>query len=489
VRGLHPNSRAEPAIPRTTELVAAFRIPREDLPVLGLGAGLTCASVLAAQRVGEMPTLALLGGLVVFGAFVVGFVAAPRVTVALVIPLFALLPTLKLLVNPNLGPLKDLVSVAAIAAGAAILIKANSSGERLRGDFWIGVLVAAIGALYVLNLGGSLEWNVAWAHGVRLVVIPLLLLLVGLALGDSRRTFDWALGSLVATGCFVALVGLAQQQIGIDRLNQLGFEFDEQLRTIGDRLRSFGTLDDPFVYATFLLFALAAVIFWMRRGPLAYLAATLIAAGLAVSFVRTAAIAAVALLGLWLAQKGQTAIAAYLLGGALLVGAIVFSVASGGTESRQVRTSQGSSYLTINERTTGWKLLFADTNSLPLGKGVGEVGTAAERASYTLTRRNDDSGGIAVDSGYLATVADIGLVGLALLLLLFARILALARRGIRQGLAAGWMAVAITAIMLIDALTRESFTSYPNAFLGFLLLGLALAAAAPTVERRRSVAR
>ena len=117
------------------------------------------------------------------------------------------------------------------------------------------------------------------------------------------------------------------------------------------------------------------------------------------------------------------------------------------------------------------------------------MGTAAERASFTLTRRKDDSGGIAVDSGYLATVADIGLVGLALLLLLFARILALARRGIQHGLAAGWMAVAITAIMLIDALTRESFTSYPNAFLGFLLLGFALAAAAPTVERGRSVAR
>ena len=89
---------------RTTQLVAAFRIPREDLAVLGLEPELTCASVWAAQRAGEMPTLALLGGLVVFGAFVVGFVAAPRVTVALVIPLFALLPTLKLLVNPNLGP-------------------------------------------------------------------------------------------------------------------------------------------------------------------------------------------------------------------------------------------------------------------------------------------------------------------------------------------------------------------------------------------------
>jgi hypothetical protein len=464
--------------------VTALRAGRVELPIFGLGIAATFTAVLAMERIGETVTLALLVVLLLFFGLTVGFIAAPHATIALAIPLFALLPAVKVLVLPSIGPLKDLVSLAAIAAVAALLVKASSSGERVQSDFWLAMLVAALGALYLLNLGGGLQWDIAWAHGVRLVCIPLLLLLVGLTLGDSRRVLDWALASLVATGCFVAVVGLVQQQLGLVRLQSLGYEYDQQLRTIGDRFRSFGTMDDPFVYATFLLFALAAVIFWMRRGPLAYGAGTLLAAGLVASYVRTALIIVAALIGLWLARRHQTAIAVFLLAAALLVGVVVFVSASGGSETRKVRSAQGSSYLTVNERTTGWKLLLADQNSLAFGKGVGEVGTAAERASYALTRDIEDDGELAVDSGYLATVADVGFVGLSILLLLIMRILTLARRGMRRG-SPGWLVAGFVTIMLIDALTRASFTSYPNAFLGFLLLGLALGTPAATAARQR----
>jgi hypothetical protein len=465
--------------------VPTLRLARADLPFLGLGVALTFAAVLATERIGETLTVAFLVGLLLFFSFVVGFLAAPHLTIAIMIPLFALLPAVRILYLPTAGPLKDLVSLAAIAAGAAILVKTNTAREPLRGDFWIGILVAVLGSLYLINLGGGLEWDVAWAHGVRLVCVPLLLLLVGFTFGDSRRTLDWAMTSLIVTGCFVALVGLGQQQLGADRLADMGYEFDRQLRTIGDQLRSFGTLDDPFLYATFLLFALAAVVFWMRRGLLAYGVGTLLTMGIAVSFVRTAILVVAALAGLALARRGQATIAVLFLGGALLIGVAVFAVASGGTETRQVRSSDGSSYLTINERTTGWKLLFEDRDSLALGKGVGEVGTAAERASFTLTRDDEEDGDLAVDSGYLATVADIGIIGLSLLVLLFTRILVLAKRGMERGLAAGWLAAGFTVIILIDALTRESFTSFPNAFLGFLLVGLALAACTPAPGRER----
>lgn len=464
-----------------------LRVARADLPFLGLGMGATLAAVLAMQRVGETLTLALLFSLLVFFAFAVGFVAAPHLTIAITIPTFALLPTLKLLVFPSIGPLKDVISIAAIAAAAALVVKANSTPDRVRNDFWLGTLVATITALYLVNLGGRLEWDLAWAHGVRLVSLPLFLLLVGLTLG-SKRTLDWALASLVATGCFVALVGLAQQYLGIVRLHDLGYEYDQQLRTIGDRFRSFGTMDDPFLYATFLLFSLAAVLFWMRRGLLAYVAGGLLVAGLIPSFVRTALIIVVALVGLWLAREGQTTIAVLFLSAAFVVGAAVFVFASGGSETRKIRTAQGSSYLTINDRTKGWKIIFADRNAIGFGKGVGEVGTAAERASYTLTRDIEGDGELAVDSGYLATVADIGLVGLALLLLLFTRALSLARRAMSLG-SAGWLAAALLTIMMIDALTRASFTAYPNAFLGFLLVGLAIGAATATSTESPTPAR
>jgi hypothetical protein len=466
--------------------VSALRAARVELPIFGLGIGATVAAVLATGKIGETVTLALLIALLLFFGLVVGFIAAPHATIALAIPLFALLPALKVLAIPSIGPLKDLISFAAIAAAGALVVKASSTGERVQSDFWLGLLVATVGALYLVNLGGGLEWDIAWAHGVRLVCVPLLLLLVGLTLGESRRVLDWALASLVATGCFVAVVGLVQQQLGLTRLQSLGYEYDQQLRTIGERFRSFGTMDDPFIYATFLTFALAAVLFWMRRRPLAYAAGTLLVAGLAASYVRTALIIVAALIGLWLARERQTTTAVSFLAAAVVVGAIVFVSASGASETRKVRTSEGSSYLTINERTTGWKLLFADRNSLGFGKGVGEVGTAAERASYTLTRDLEGDGELAVDSGYLATVADVGLVGLSLLLLLFMRILTLARRGLRHA-SQGWLVIALVTIMLIDALTRASFTSYPNAFLGFLLIGLALGIPAAGATRSREV--
>ena len=111
---------------------------------------------------------------------------------------------------------------------------------------------------------------------------------------------------------------------------------------------------------------------------------------------------------------------------------------------------------------------------------MGEVGTAAERGTYGVYRTEQealDAQFEAVDSGYFATMADVGLVGLAVLLALYARMLALSRRAIARGLDAGWLAAALLTVLLLDAVTRASFTGFPTAFLGLLLVGIALAAA------------
>ena len=85
----------------------------------------------------------------------------------------------------------------------------------------------------------------------------------------------------------------------------MGYSYRSEVRTIGSHLRSFGSLDDPFTYAAFLLLSLSGVIFWMRRGALAFCCATVIVFGIAVSFVRTAAVISVALVAIWLARKGR----------------------------------------------------------------------------------------------------------------------------------------------------------------------------------------
>jgi O-antigen ligase len=110
---------------------------------------------------------------------------------------------------------------------------------------------------------------------------------------------------------------------------------------------------------------------------------------------------------------------------------------------------------------------------------VGKVGTAAYRAGYTIAPAGSGQPSArAVDSGYLATVADVGVAGLIVLLALLGRLLRLGVNAIHQSDAAGWFAVGVLVVIILDAVTRSSFTGFPTASLGLLLVGIALAASA-----------
>jgi len=87
-------------------------------------------------------------------------------------------------------------------------------------------------------------------------------------------------------------------------------------------------------------------------------------------------------------------------------------------------------------------------------------------------------GGTVVDSSYFATIADVGLFGLALLLAFYTRVLLSLRTSARSGDRAAWFGIGIGLVMMLDALTRESFTGFPTAYVGMLFLGLAYAACA-----------
>jgi hypothetical protein len=425
--------------------------------------------------------------LLLFLAAFAGFLFVPHVAAGLMIPLFALVPALKVFVGAWVGPVKDLVALSAIVAALALLLAERGPGRRLP-DPVATSLVALLLGLYVVNAGGG--HDVAWGQGVRLTGEPLLLLVAGLALPDPRRTLRFAVGSLIATATLVACYGLFQQRLGIWGLHDLGYAFDEHIRTFHGHLRSFGTLDDPFAYATLLVSGLAAVVFWMRPGPLSLLCGGLLAAGIYVSYVRTAGVIALALVGLWLARRGLTASAALVAAAAVASAIVVLVTQVHGQESRTYRTS--STVLTLNGRTDAWSAALGRPSDWVFGQGVGEIGTAAERAEFTIERARDFELGAnakAVDSGYLATLADVGFAGLVVLLALLARLAQLAARAARLGYRAGWIAAAFLSVQALDALTRSSFTGFPTAFLGFFLIGLALAAAqderlsAPAVRR------
>jgi O-antigen ligase len=365
-----------------------------------------------------------------------------------------------------------------------------ATGRRsawLGADRWLIVPTLFLLFLYIVNVAGS--HNIAWVQGVRLFSEPLLLLLAGLALPQPQRTFRWAIASLLATGCFVAGVGLAQQAIGQWRLADIGFSFNRQIRTIQGRLRSFGTMDDPFAYASFLALALAACLFTIRRNLLAVAIGFLLLAGLAASYVRTSVLIVFALLALELARQRRTVVA-WALAAAVVVTAIVLVVGSRGTESRTYSNQTGSATITLNGRTSAWRTALGSPWDWPLGRGVGEVGTAAARAGYSIATSSaeiHERRTLTIDSGYFATIADVGLVGLVLLLAIFGRAAGLAHAAALRGGSEGWIALAAIAVIMIDALTRSSFTGFPSAFLGMFLIGIALAAAKeryPLAEQR-----
>jgi uncharacterized membrane protein YhaH (DUF805 family) len=466
-------------------------IPRTDLGLFALGAFVLALTLAASTRLGEPLALTLLVLLAIFGAVVLAFVAVPHVAVASMIPLFALLPAVKALSVPWIGPLKDVITVAAICAAAITVVQAARGGRRIPGDLWIAALVGFLLALYAINVGGGLERGWAWFHGVRLFSEPMLLLLVGMTLKNPRRTLRWSMVSLVATACFVSLVGILQQIAGPARLVDFGYLYDINVRTINGFLRSFGTLDEPFAYAAFLIFGFCAVVMWMPRGRLAYAAGILITIGLAVSVVRSAAIIGVAVIALLLARHGRMVSAIFLLA-IVLVASLTFVLSEEATERRVVQGGP-SLFITLNGRTDAWKVVFSDPSDIPMGRGVGKVGTANDRATYKVTRTRQEaeqgSKALVVDSGYFVTMADIGIVGLAALLILLGRLVLLARRAVARGRPEGWLALAIVLSLALDAVTRESFTAFPTAFLGLLLTGLALAAASDEPETAEAGAR
>jgi hypothetical protein len=465
-------------------VTATFR--RLDVSLLAGGAALTLAfAFLTAGPVGTLPFMAF-AGLVAFAATAVAFATVPHVAIAATIPIFATLPTVKTLFLPEAGGVKDAIVLAA-ACGAFVVALANMRAGRGSGvDRRIGIAVLAVLALYVVNLGGGLSssaYDGGWAHAVRLTAEPLLLLCVGLVLG-SRRTLRWAVASLIVTGVGVALYGLWQQYVGQWYLVGVGYSFDDEVRALNGRLRSFGTLDEPFAYAGFLLFPLAAVMFLApRRAPIV-VAGAVVAAGIAVSYVRSALVIVVALGALWALRRGHVIQAVFVLGATVAAAVGLLVASTGATQTRTVE-AQPSLYLTVNGRTDVWRVALKEPSTWPFGQGAGEVGAAAARAARDGERSDRPVSSSAVDSAYFATIADIGLVGLVVRLALFGTLVAMAWGAAKAGLTGGWFALSLLTILALDALTRDSFTGFPTAFLGLLLVGLALAAAREEDAERR----
>lgn len=460
---------------------------RADLLAAAAGATATVLASTWVVRVPEEQALLTLAGPVAFTAMAVAFAVRPHLAFATLIPFFVFTPALKVFVDVRIGALKDVIVAAVVVAAAATFVHRRLHRVRAVRDPVAVLLVSSLAALYVVNVGGHLSgesvYEVAWFHGVRLRLEPLVLFIAALVLPDPRRNLRYAAGSTIATACVVATYGLVQQILGPERLVDLGYEYGHEVRTIETQLRSFGTLDTPFTYAAFLALALGIALVGRLRPSVRFVSVAIIVAGLAAALVRTTAVIAVALLAVWLASKGRKQAAVFLAVVAAVAGLAVFV----SLESRTTRTVQANPqlYLTFNGRTTVWQeRLEGKYGAWLAGEGVGTTGTAATRAERSLLGDREESTGEGhiVDSGYFVTLLDVGVVGVALALLLFARIAAAAGRAVSRGDHAGWITIAVLVVTLFGALTAEAFTDFPFAYLTMLMLGLGHAASGAEPE-------
>jgi len=429
------------------------------------------------------PLLTGLVALVVFGAAAIGFRRAPHVMAAVVVCGFAVQPTLVFFISSDFGPAKDVI----VLAGVLALLFGVCFGlppERRQHDAWlIGAVVLLLG-MYVLNAAGT--HTAQWSNGTRLVIEAFGLLLIGYLAPNPSRTWRWAVAALLAVAVLNVLFGFAQQALGVQRLvHQFGYQFGDEVRTTaGGRFRSFGTLEDPFNYAALLALALVCALLELRHRGLAAGIAALLAAGIAVSFVRTEIVLMAVILAIVLvrARRAPSAVALLLATGVAALGLLAL------VPQPPVSSTARTSVLgTLNGRTAGWSELLSDPADLIAGRGVGAVGSGLARSAsagvYEPGRFKAGSTPAAastaelrsIDSSYLATLADIGLAGLVLLLVILGRMLALMRLAHPGPSAARWTALGLWLVLVLDATTRSSMTAFPFGFIAMYLLGLALA--------------
>ena len=446
------------------------------------GAALALALAAAVAGVAALSTaLAVpMAAAVAFALLVVAFARLPHVMAAVLVVFLATQPLLRDFVSSGFGPAKDVVVIAATVAAGWWL--AFGGVERRRIDAWLLAGIAVVLAVYLINPAGS--HDTAWFHATRLVLEAFLLLIVGFSTPDPRRTWRWTLAALGVSAAGIAIWGLVQQQIGLYGLVDLGYGYDQQVRlTAGGSFRSFGTFDDPFNYAAFLAIALTSAVLARRKPALVAILVPLLVAGIAVSFVRTSLAFLPVLLALALLQRRRT-IALVAVLAAMLAAVVLFLAVSPPDPPSRVGTGRADVIITLNGRTDGWAKILDTPRAAIAGRGVGDLGTGKARADAAAraAQRNQPSQQTSaqhqrynVDSSYFALAADIGVVGLLLVLAVFARISTLGVRIIGRGRTEGWVVIGLVLEMAVDSLTRTSLTSFPVGFIGLFVLGVALA--------------
>lgn len=282
---------------------------------------------------------------------------------------------------------------------------ARAGGPPRRWPPWL----PAFAALAVLGLASAAlaGWGTNAVLGLRITFFEALIAVVVWRCPLSRAERDALVTVFAAMAFLTSLVGLWQQVVGHEYLRRLGYEYDEAIRfTSGFRLRSFGTFNQPFPFALYLMLAILVVTPFALAEPrrlrsrLYALSLPVVAGALVLTFVRAAYLGLA--VGLLYLAFHRYKLLVYGIPFALLA----FAFLPTGTTFTEAIFQRES----LEERTAGWSDRLDQLAEHPLGIGIGETGAAAEKAAQL--RGLDPGLQYQPDNAYLKVAFELGIPGL-----------------------------------------------------------------------------
>jgi hypothetical protein len=225
----------------------------------------------------------------------------------------------------------------------------------------------------------------------------------------SWRERDRLISILMVVGAVTAAVGVVQQVVGGEALFQLGYQYNETIRTAGGTLRSFSTFNQPFPFGFYAMLVLliglpvALADRTRTRNVLFLLSIPLLVVGMLSSIVRAAIVGLV--VGVLFLYWHRFRLLAHLVGPGLVALLLLPQDLFG--------TLLSSS--SLGERSTGWSQTIDRVIAAPFGNGIGSTGSAAER---TAELSGSSASRYQPDNYYFKTVFELGPLGLWMLVLL-----------------------------------------------------------------------
>jgi hypothetical protein len=408
-------------------------------------------------------------GLVGFGAlFIVGL---NRLTLALmpmlfVVPLAGYLTVLR----PESGSsvVFDLVALLPVAVVVARALVPGSSTELFRGPqalVWVFIVVA----LTAFATPGGTRLLIG-THGLRQLVVPMLLRFVGYQLVADDRRLRRLAWIFVFSGVIPALWALKQHVIG---LTGAELSYARKIGTFwaGDEIRVFSTFQAPWVLAAYMGgvavvgFALALSARTLLGKLIALDLSMLATSALVFTHVRGCLMGyaagvlflLVTLLGRRIGMRRAVLLFLLLLGGyavfAVVVGpAIVDSVPAESIAARRVLTLLAPAReLAMQARLVAWQDLAETVLESPFGTGLGSTGGVSKRFAAELPR-----GSVQPDNVYLAVPLETGWAGGLVYVALVVHVLVVSLRACRPASARAndWLRRGGVAYLLMMAIAN-----------------------------------